>query len=157
MKNILFIVFIIFNYPILVLCSNSDQKYKLAIEKIENNNFTLIMTEVFNKESNSNIEPLNITDSYIKVSGRSVILRIDPMIEPFNNDSYIIDDYSVINKNKDDKDKNQIYTIKLKRDKTGDNLELRITLYKGSNIVYVQIKTMKYKREIIGLKGYIET
>ncbi|MGL4367209.1 MAG: hypothetical protein ACRCTQ_02850 [Brevinemataceae bacterium] len=135
--------------------SDNNQIYKIAIEKIENNNFTVIMNEVFTKEYSCNIDVLNITDSYIKVSGNKTILRIDPVIDAFSGDSYIIDTNSSMRKEKNTNDKDQVYIIKLKRDKTGDDLELRITLYKNSNIVYVQIKTLKYKREIIGLKGYI--
>ncbi|MGL4333165.1 MAG: DUF4251 domain-containing protein [Bacteroidales bacterium] len=156
MKNILFIFLFIFNFPMIVLSSDNDQKYKLALEKIENNNFTIIMTEAFSKDGNPNLQRSDLTESYITVSGKQITLRIDPLIEAFNTDSHIVDKNSSIKKIKTDKHGNSIYSGIVKRDKTGDHLELRITLYKNGNLAYVQIKTIKYKREILGMKGYID-
>lgn len=155
MKNLLFIFLFLFSYPSIVLSSDNEQKYKLALERIANNDFTIIITEVYNKNNQYNITPEKMyTDCYLTVKGTQSVLRIDPQIDERN--SYIIDtDSSVENISKPNA-KDKIYIIKLCGEQSWQNMEARVTLYKNSNICYVQIISKKYRNEKLGMKGYID-
>lgn len=131
--------------------TNPEYNYEQAIE---NKKFTIVFTDLVKYSPKSDKSNSRIySDSYLSVDGNKAILRIDPKIDI--NNSYIVDHNSSVKKISKKSAKNSVYAIKLQGELSWLKYEAIVTLYKNSNICYIQFVNPNTREKLLAFNGYI--